>query len=162
MISVVIPTFNDEAVLGRALGPLVPAAIAGLVSEVIVVDGGSTDATLKVADDAGARILASDGDRGARLRMGCEAARAAWLMVLDPRGWLEPAWQEVASGHIQAHPTDAGYFPVAFGGWLGRFMRTQDDALLVPASRRQVLLTAPGRLHARRLAARLFLAEPRA
>ena len=53
MISVVIPTHDDEAVLGRTLGPLVAAAVAGLVREVILADGGSVDATLDIGEDAG-------------------------------------------------------------------------------------------------------------
>ena len=46
MISVVIPTLNAAAHLTRALAPLVPAAAEGLVRELIVSDGGSTDASL--------------------------------------------------------------------------------------------------------------------
>ena len=45
MISVVIPTLNAEATLAATLAALVPAAVDGLVREVIVVDGGSSDRT---------------------------------------------------------------------------------------------------------------------
>ena len=55
MISVVIPTLNAAATLQRALSPLVPAAVDGLVREVVVADGGSTDETLELAEDAGAQ-----------------------------------------------------------------------------------------------------------
>ena len=41
MISVVIPALNAEATLPATLTALVPAALEGLVREVIVVDGGS-------------------------------------------------------------------------------------------------------------------------
>lgn len=45
MISVVIPALNAERHLPAALTALVPAAVNGIVREVIVVDGGSTDHT---------------------------------------------------------------------------------------------------------------------
>ena len=49
MISVVVPTLNAESDLPRTLAALVPAAIEGIVREVIIVDGGSTDATARIA-----------------------------------------------------------------------------------------------------------------
>ena len=49
MISVVVPTLNAEAGLAASLTSLVPAAVEGLVREVIVVDGGSTDGTAAAA-----------------------------------------------------------------------------------------------------------------
>ncbi|MEZ5917510.1 MAG: glycosyltransferase [Parvularculaceae bacterium] len=49
-ISVVIPTLNAGRGLAEALAALVPAALDGLVREVIVADGGgSTDETLAIA-----------------------------------------------------------------------------------------------------------------
>jgi outer membrane immunogenic protein len=53
MISVVIPTSNAEATLAATLTALVPAAVEGLVREVIVVAGGSTDKTAAIVEDTG-------------------------------------------------------------------------------------------------------------
>ncbi len=52
-VSVVIPTLNEAASIGRVLDDL-PAR---LVSEVIVVDGGSVDGTPSVAERLGARVV---------------------------------------------------------------------------------------------------------
>ena len=52
-ISVVIPTLNEGASIGRVLHDLP----AGLVSEVIVVDGGSVDGTPSIAERLGARVV---------------------------------------------------------------------------------------------------------
>ena len=57
MISVVLATSNDQRRLGGTLATLVEAAIDGLVAQVIVADAGSKDATLEIADDAGATIV---------------------------------------------------------------------------------------------------------
>ena len=43
-----------EAHLGRTLAALVPAAVDGIVREVVLADGGSSDKTILIADDAGA------------------------------------------------------------------------------------------------------------
>ena len=64
MISVVIPALNAEGHLPAALTALVPAAVNGVVREVIVVDGGSADHTRQIADLAGAYVIACDPGRG--------------------------------------------------------------------------------------------------
>ena len=48
MLSVVIPTLNAEKSLAATLAALVPGVVEGLIREVIISDGGSTDATLDV------------------------------------------------------------------------------------------------------------------
>ncbi|NWG93335.1 MAG: glycosyltransferase, partial [Parvularculaceae bacterium] len=60
-ISVVIPTLNAERALSATLASLVPAAVEGLVREVIVSDGVSTDATRDIARAAGACLV--EGER---------------------------------------------------------------------------------------------------
>lgn len=52
-VSVVIPTLNEAESIGRVLDDLP----AGLVSEVIVVDGGSVDDTPSIAERLGARVV---------------------------------------------------------------------------------------------------------
>lgn len=93
MISVVIPTLNSEAGLGPTLTALVPAAVEGIVRDVIVVDAGSTDRTLQIADQAGVEVLSSDGGRGKQLRAGAKQARSPWLLFLHPDTVLEHGWE---------------------------------------------------------------------
>ncbi len=57
MLSVVIATHESERALVPTLAALVPGAMAGLISEVVVADAGSTDATEEVADIAGCRFI---------------------------------------------------------------------------------------------------------
>jgi glycosyltransferase involved in cell wall biosynthesis len=100
MISVIVPTFNDETRLVACLAPLVPAAMAGLVKELIIVDAGSTDRTLEIADDAGALILTGDGDRAVRFDPGVARAKGPWLLLLEPGVRLEFGWEAAVSKHI--------------------------------------------------------------
>ena len=82
MISVVIPTLNAERDLAATLTALVPAAVDGLIREVIVVDGGSTDRTRKIAEASGADIFESPAGRGRQLAAGGRQARGQWLLFL--------------------------------------------------------------------------------
>jgi glycosyltransferase involved in cell wall biosynthesis len=59
MTSVVIPAHNEEQSIARVIG----AIPRSLVSEIIVVDNGSTDSTARVAAGAGATVL-SEPRRG--------------------------------------------------------------------------------------------------
>ena len=101
MISVVIPTLNAEAGLAATLTSLVPAAVDGLVREAIVVDGGSRDRTLEVADHAGADIVSSEPGRGAQLRAGAARAKFPWLLFLHPDIELELGWEREAGQFIE-------------------------------------------------------------
>ncbi|WP_072397389.1 glycosyltransferase [Hyphomicrobium sp. CS1GBMeth3] len=101
MISVIIPATNAEAHLAETLSSLVSAAVDGLVREVIVVDGGSTDRTLAIADDAGADIVKADGGRGSQLRAGAARARFPWLLFLDADTLLDTGWEREVNLHIE-------------------------------------------------------------
>ena len=132
MISVIIPTLNDERRLTAALAPLVPAAMEGLVRELIVVDGGSDDATFEIADDAGAKFIRSSGEASARVAEGMKAAKGPWLLVLDPGVRLDHGWEQAALKHMNAH-TGPGRFRLenGEGGWLSRLREPRARAVLL-------------------------------
>ncbi|SHE71379.1 Glycosyl transferase family 2 [Kaistia soli DSM 19436] len=96
----IIPTCDDETALAHALAALVPAAADGMVREVIVVDGGSTDGTALVADAAGCRFLRGSADLGPDLAAAAATARSDWLLFLSPHVALDPAWQREAHDFI--------------------------------------------------------------
>jgi rSAM/selenodomain-associated transferase 2 len=101
MISVIIPTLNSEAGLGAALTALVPAAVEGIVREVIVADAGSTDRTLMVADQAGVDVISAEPGRGKQMRTGAAKARSQWLLFLHPDTVLEHGWEHEAAQFIE-------------------------------------------------------------
>lgn len=112
LISVIIPVFNAEADLVRTLASLVPAAAQGLVREVVIVDGGSTDKSLAIAEDAGATILHGPRGRGAQMHQGAQAARGDWLLFLHGDTALAPDWAEHAAAFVatpQAHECAAAF-----------------------------------------------------
>src|SRR5262245_19822058 len=101
MISVVIPTLNAETTLAATLTALVPAAVDGLVREVIVVDGGSTDRTEAIVEESGANMLRKSGGRGYQLARGAIEAKQPWLLFLHADTVLEAGWEREASQFME-------------------------------------------------------------
>src|SRR3954464_12057258 len=101
MISVVMAAHDSEEFLVPTLAALVPGALAGIVSDVIVADGGSTDETAKVADVAGCRFVTSAAPIGARLKSAAALARAPWLLFLQPGVVPDTAWIEETTRFVQ-------------------------------------------------------------
>lgn len=103
MLSVVIPTLNDERRLVRTLGCLVPGAADGLIAEAILADGGSTDETEAVGDMAGCRLVTGPADPGLRLAAAAATAKAPWLLFIRPGTVLDEGWiREIRSFLDQA------------------------------------------------------------
>jgi len=111
MISVIIPTLNAEAGLASCLSALVTATVEGLVREVIIVDGGSGDRTLEIAEQAGATIIRAGAGRGTQLKAGADAARFPWLLFLHADTVLEPGWERDATAFVER--VDLGHRPEA-------------------------------------------------
>lgn len=87
-LSVVIPAFNEEKRLPRTLASILAFLRGrGESFEVVVVDDGSTDATAKVARQAGpeVRVLQNPGNRGKgySVRNGMLNASGAWRLMSD-------------------------------------------------------------------------------
>ncbi len=78
-LSVIIPTLNEAGRLADTLRAL----DAGKNIEVVVVDGGSMDATLRIARDHGARCFeATTGGRAAQMNLGAAKATGDTLLFL--------------------------------------------------------------------------------
>ena len=110
MISVIIPTLNAARHLPAAFMSIFDAAVDGFVSEVIVSDGGSDDATLAIAEDAGATVVTGERGRGQQLRAGANAARRPWLLFLHADTVLERGWTEEVQAFIKTGDAAAAAF----------------------------------------------------
>lgn len=129
-VSIIIPARNEEKNLSRLLASI--QATRSSAVEVIVVDDGSTDATAKVAADAGATVLhgvalpAGWTGKTWACAQGAEAAEGDLLLFLDADTWFAPqgltrllaAWEQdagkqAALSALPFHITKAPYEQVS-------------------------------------------------
>ncbi len=92
MISVVIPTLNAARTLPAALAALAPGLDSGLIKEVLISDGGSTDGTPDLARTLESEVVTGPRGRGGQLQRGAIAARGEWLLFLHCDTILDPEW----------------------------------------------------------------------
>jgi glycosyltransferase involved in cell wall biosynthesis len=82
-LSVVIITYNEEANLGRTLASVAPLVRDGQ-GEIIVVDSGSTDRTVEIARQHGAKVFIEPWKGfAAQKNSGIEKASGEWILSLD-------------------------------------------------------------------------------
>ncbi len=79
-LSIVLPTLNEAAGIRATLAPLQPLRALG--HEVIVVDGGSTDATPALAVPLADRVLTAPSGRARQMNAGAAIARGDALVFL--------------------------------------------------------------------------------
>jgi glycosyltransferase involved in cell wall biosynthesis len=85
MISFIVPAYNEELELSSTLAAIRDAASgAARPFEIIVVDDASTDATPRIAEQAGARVVSIDRRQIAAARnAGARAAGGEYLFFVD-------------------------------------------------------------------------------
>ena len=104
MLSVIIPTYNEAANIGRLVADLRRYAPAEAV-EILVVDAGSPDGTAEAARRAGATVLASPKPgRAAQMNYGTQQARGDIFYFVHADVGIHPDYvatiqAAVAQGH---------------------------------------------------------------
>lgn len=87
-VSVLMPCFNEEKAIGECVSNAVRFLTENEIEgEVLVVDNNSTDASERVAKEAGARIIVEKNQGyGAALCAGIAAASGEYILMLDADG----------------------------------------------------------------------------
>lgn len=85
-LSVIVITKNEEAMLARCLRSV------HFADEIIVVDSGSTDRTVEVARECGARVTVTEDwpGFGPQKNRALDLAGGEWVLSLDADEWVEP------------------------------------------------------------------------
>jgi glycosyltransferase involved in cell wall biosynthesis len=140
-ISIVIPAFNEERLLGATLARVQAALSAftarGWQTELIVCDNNSTDATAALALAAGARVVFEPINQIARARnCGAAAATGDWLIFVDADSHPSRELFDDVAGQILAGACIAGgctvrldgHYPIGnkmigFWNWLSRGLK---------------------------------------
>ena len=128
-VTVILPALNEEASISQVLSEI-PASV---VDEVIVVDGGSTDRTVAIAQASGATVVHEPRrGYGRACATGVDAAQGEVVVFVDADGADDPRQipelvapvlanqAEMALGSRLAGQVEAGAMPWHkwFGNWL--------------------------------------------
>jgi tetratricopeptide (TPR) repeat protein len=106
-VSLCLIVKNEAANVERCL-----RSVEGVVAEAVVLDTGSTDQTVAIAEACGARVHHAkwENDFSKARNTAIEHARGAWVLILDADEELGAGWSEVLEGALGT--TDAGGFRV--------------------------------------------------
>ena len=113
-ISIIIPALNEAGVIEKAIASTVPS----FNTEVIVVDGGSRDNTVSLAQNRGAKVIASPAGRAHQMNLGAEAATGDILLFLHADTCLPAGFDALVRAALQTeHPRAiAGAFALRIDG----------------------------------------------
>lgn len=125
MITVIVPSRDAAEPLAGLLAALVPAAVDGLVREVIVADGDADPATAALCEDAGATLL-----RGS-IAAAAAVAKGNWLLILAPDMLFPSRWIEIVADHSARATRPALLLPPLKTGWFAGRRQTASAGLLV-------------------------------
>src|SRR5687768_5286507 len=105
MISVIIPVYNEEGIIGNTVRYLKAVPKSDNIEEIIVVDGGSQDSSVTEAQKEGALVVKStQKGRSAQMNEGARIAKAPILYFLHadsfpPRRFTTDITEAVENGH---------------------------------------------------------------
>jgi glycosyltransferase involved in cell wall biosynthesis len=118
-LSVVVITKNEAPVIARCLESVAWA------DEIIVVDSGSTDATIEIARKLGATVHETSDwpGPGPQRNRGLDWSSGDWILMLDADEWVPPALRDEIQSVIRGAGAADAYRMPRSSSYCGRFMR---------------------------------------
>jgi glycosyltransferase involved in cell wall biosynthesis len=119
LLSVVLIAHNEEARLGECL-----ASVRDIADEIVVLDDGSTDATVAVAKDHGARVATRPFDGFGRQKQAALAlATGTWILSIDADERVTPTLAREIARVVRDGNAADGYWVRRTMVYLGRRLR---------------------------------------
>ena len=116
-LSVTIITLNEERRIGKCIKSV------SFADEIIVVDSGSQDRTVEIAEQAGARVIHQDWlGYGRQKQFAVEQAINDWVLCLDADEWLSPELSQSIQSVLE-HPEFSAYQFPRRNRFMGRWLR---------------------------------------
>jgi hypothetical protein len=114
----ILLTLNEEPNLPRALGSL-----EGIADEVVLVDSGSTDRTLEIAAQRGARVIVRKWtDYSSQRNFAAAQASHDWILTIDADEELSGELRKSLADWKQSEARYAGYQVARLANYLGRWI----------------------------------------
>jgi glycosyltransferase involved in cell wall biosynthesis len=112
-------SYNEEADLPRAL-----ASLAGIADEIILVDSGSTDRTIEIAQSFGVRVYSRKLDSFAgQKNYAASLASHDWILSMDCDEELSPELHASVLAWKEQYPEKNGYEILRLTNYLGGWIR---------------------------------------
>jgi glycosyltransferase involved in cell wall biosynthesis len=122
-LSVVLITQNEERNLPRTLESVVPLVRDGK-GEIVVVDSGSTDRTVEIAQSYGAKVFVEKWKGfAAQKNSAMDKASMDWVLQLDADEALEPELVAEMEAALSASSAITGFWIPRKNFFLGRWIR---------------------------------------
>lgn len=104
-LSVIVITKNEEDRIGKCL-----ESVASLADEIIVLDSGSTDATIDIAGKYTDKVFVTDWPGyGLQKQRALEKASCKWVLSIDADEALSPELREEIAHVLLENPDAAGF-----------------------------------------------------
>ncbi len=117
-ITAIIPTFNEEENIERALTSV------QFCDEVLVVDSFSTDGTVEMAKRMGAKVIQrAYGYSASQKNWAIPQATHPWIVLLDADEWLDDKTQKIIAETMAAKPSEAAFWLPRYNLFMGKRMR---------------------------------------
>jgi rSAM/selenodomain-associated transferase 2 len=113
LVSIIIPTLNEAAIIHDLAASL--SRLRGEF-EVIVCDGGSSDATVEMARQCGLRVIAAPRGRGQQMNAGAKSAKGDTLLFLHADTRLPEEALAFVADALADEKVCGGNFSLIFGG----------------------------------------------
>jgi rSAM/selenodomain-associated transferase 2 len=143
-ISIIIPVLNEAANVQQAIS----SALLSSETEVIVVDGGSTDHTITLSQTLGVQVLVSKAGRANQMNLGAQSASGDILLFLHADTRLPVGFDELIRQAVSEHNHIAGAFALGIDAaplrfrWLERGVNWRSVYAQMPYGDQAIFLRA--------------------
>jgi glycosyltransferase involved in cell wall biosynthesis len=122
-LSAVVITYNEEVCIGRTLAAL------DFCDEIVVVDSGSTDSTVALCEQAGAKVFErAFSGYGSQKQYAVSLAQNDWVLAIDADEVVSPELAaEIRSTILSSDPSCNGFHVPITLVFFGRILRYGDE-----------------------------------